>query len=173
MPFFLLSLSRGSFHPLLSLINRAFDSHIRESSFNFNFHPIRPLRFVNPRLLLPSKGIVPTNNRVKCGCKPNREHPVTRKHRVRGIRQMKVSSNNGGIVIRISKFTSIPRIELKKKKFSANIVHIPHKSFQFQSLTIYLLKNPVWGDSFFQERPAILLLEYRVLSILTRVSRLK
>lgn len=70
---------------------------------------------------------------MRVRCKPNREHPVTRKHRVRDTRQMKISSlaraNNEGIVTRISKFTTIPRIEPKERKkfYSANIVHVPHK----------------------------------------------
>lgn len=59
------------------------------------------------------------------GCKPNREHPVTSGNFVSN-RQMNISSlaraNNGGIVTRVSKFTSIPRIE--PKKFN---VHIPRK----------------------------------------------
>ena len=62
---------------------------------------------------------------MRMGCKPNREHPVTSGNFVSN-RQMNISSlaraNNGGIVTRVSKFTSIPRIE--PKKFN---VHIPRK----------------------------------------------
>lgn len=92
------------------------------------------------------------------------------------IRKLRVQSTNEHFFARESKqrgdrdssikINSRVSLESSQKNLTFTF-HV--KSLQFQNLTIYLLKNPVWGNSFFQERPAILLLEYRLLSILTRL----